>query len=446
MGAKLTDDNRLSILYPDLVDEWHPTKNGRLTPDDVSYASGKKVWWLCKQGHDWDAVVASRTSNGTGCRFCSGRCPTDATRLSILYPDLVDEWDQAKNGSLTPDNVSYASHKRVWWRCERGHEWKVAVYRRTIEKRTIEGRELKGIGCRQCASGLSVYYPGVAAEWHPTKNKPLTLDDVTYGSNKKVWWDCKEVDVHEWEDSVNHRTSGRGCPYCAGKRVSDTNRLSIHDEGVAAEWHPTKNGSLTQRDVNYKSNEKAWWRCKQGHEWEATIWSRTRLKAGCRQCKLVHTSKVEIYFRCELSSVFPTIDPRDTPKIAKRRMDVMIPPPEKLVLEYDGAEWHKGKKSYVRDIRKTEELKTEGWTVIRIREMPLGRIQSHDLMVEVTKPGDDKIKFLTDNVLRHIEKVLGKDIPGVDEYLASPGLAKRELAIEIIKGPSSPSNQFRLRM
>ena len=163
---------------------------------------------------------------------------------------------------------------------------------------------------------------------------------------------------------------------------------------------------------------------------------------------MVHTSKVEIYFRCELSSVFPNIDPRDTPKIAKRRVDVMIPPPEKLVLEYDGAEWHKGQKSYARDMRKTEELKSRGWTVIRIREMPLGRIQSHDLMVEVTKPGDDKIKILTDNVLRHIEKVLGKDIPGVDEYIARPGLAKRELARdianEIIDESPHPPDQDRL--
>ena len=106
-------------------------------------------------------------------------------------------------------------------------------------------------------------------------------------------------------------------------------------------------------------------------------------------------------------------------------------PSEKLVLEYDGALWHKGQKSYARDMRKTEELKAEGWTVIRIREEVLEPIQSHDLLVDVTFPGDDNIKLLVDNVLRHIEKVLGKDIPGVDEYLARRGLAKRELAMDI---------------
>ena len=435
MGAKLTDDNRLSIRYPDIAAEWHPTKNGSLTPHDVSYASSKKVWWLCKKrGHGWEAVVASRTSNGTGCPFCSGRCPTDANRLSIHYPDLVDEWDQDKNEPLTPDKVSYASHKRVWWRCERGHEWKVAVYRRTIEKRTIKGRELKGIGCRQCASGLSVYYPAVAAEWNWTKNGSLTPDDVSYASNKKVWWICKEGDDHEWEDTVNHRTiRGRGCPSC--------NRLSIRYPGVAAEWYQAKNGSLTPDDVTYGSNKKVWWRCKKrGHVWEAVISSRTVGKAGCAKCKKVHTSKVETYLRCELSSVFPDIDPRNTLKIASRRVDVMIPS-EKLVIEYDGGWWHEGQKSYARDMRKTERLKARGWTVIRIREEGLKPIQSHDLIVDVTFPGDDNIKLLVNNVLRHIEKVLGKDIPGVNEYLARPDLANGDLAIEIIDEPPRPPDQ-----
>ena len=437
----------LSVYYPDVAAEWHPTKNEPLTPHDVSYGSNKKVWWLCEHGHEWDAVVSSRTSIGTGCPFCSGRRATDANRLSIRYPDVAAEWHPTKNEPLTPHDVAYGSHKKVWWLCEHGHEWKVEVFRRTIEKRTIKGREIEGIGCPQCAGGLSVYYPDVAAQWHPTKNEPLTPDDVSYASSKKVWWICKKVADHEWKDTVNHRTSGRGCPFCSGKRVSDTNRLSIHCPDVAVEWHPTKNEPLTPHDVNYKSNEKAWWLCKRGHEWEATIWSRARLEAGCRQCKLVHTSKVEIYLRCELSSVFPDIDPRNTIKIDKWRVDVMIPS-EKLVLEYDGGWRHDSQKSYARDMRKTEELKIKGWTVIRIREMPLGRIQSHDLLVDVTFPGDDKIKILTGNVLRHIEKVLGKDIPGVDEYIARRGLAKRELARdianEIIDESPHPPDQDRL--
>ena len=35
----------------------HKTKNGNLKPEDVTYASNKKVWWLCKKKHEYDALI-----------------------------------------------------------------------------------------------------------------------------------------------------------------------------------------------------------------------------------------------------------------------------------------------------------------------------------------------------------------------------------------------------
>ncbi|MBN1970833.1 MAG: zinc-ribbon domain-containing protein [Candidatus Delongbacteria bacterium] len=55
-------------------------------------------------------------------------------------------------------------------------------------------------------------HPRIAAEWHPTKNLPLTPYLVTPGSNRKVWWFCKSG--HEWVDTISHRISGRGCHVC----------------------------------------------------------------------------------------------------------------------------------------------------------------------------------------------------------------------------------------
>ena len=53
-------ENTLASRYPELAKEWHPSKNGNLTPYDVSYGSGKRVWWLGKCGHDWDAKITNR--------------------------------------------------------------------------------------------------------------------------------------------------------------------------------------------------------------------------------------------------------------------------------------------------------------------------------------------------------------------------------------------------
>ena len=52
-----------------LADEWHPTKNGNLTPRDVTSGTRKKVWWVCKEGHEWQATIADR-NQGSGCPIC----------------------------------------------------------------------------------------------------------------------------------------------------------------------------------------------------------------------------------------------------------------------------------------------------------------------------------------------------------------------------------------
>ena len=57
--------------YPELVSEWHPTKNGELKPDEVSHGSQKKVWWLCPKDHSYDSLISNRTSKRpSGCPYC----------------------------------------------------------------------------------------------------------------------------------------------------------------------------------------------------------------------------------------------------------------------------------------------------------------------------------------------------------------------------------------
>lgn len=63
--------NSLALLNPELAKEWHPTKNGNLTPYDVSCSKAIKVWWLGKCGHEWDSAINTR-SKGHGCPYCHG--------------------------------------------------------------------------------------------------------------------------------------------------------------------------------------------------------------------------------------------------------------------------------------------------------------------------------------------------------------------------------------
>ena len=63
----------LTTTHPELIKEWHPTKNGELTPQQLTFGSNKKVWWICEHGHEWEVSPNGRTSRPTGCPYCSGR-------------------------------------------------------------------------------------------------------------------------------------------------------------------------------------------------------------------------------------------------------------------------------------------------------------------------------------------------------------------------------------
>ncbi|MGD0170140.1 MAG: zinc-ribbon domain-containing protein, partial [Smithella sp.] len=58
MPGRPTTKYSLLFCNPVLAREWHPTKNGSLTPSDVSVGSNRKVWWLCSKGHAWPATVS----------------------------------------------------------------------------------------------------------------------------------------------------------------------------------------------------------------------------------------------------------------------------------------------------------------------------------------------------------------------------------------------------
>ena len=160
----------LGTLFPNLTREWHPIKNGSLTPDQVLPGSHQKVWWRCANGHDWMAQVKSRVS-GCGCPVCANKIVEPArTDLATVAPAVAAQWHPAKNGTLTPQDVLPGTTRKVWWLCEKGHVWQASVY----------ARALRGAECPYCAgkrvqpgeNDLATLYPEIAAQWHPAKTGP----------------------------------------------------------------------------------------------------------------------------------------------------------------------------------------------------------------------------------------------------------------------------------
>jgi superfamily II DNA or RNA helicase len=287
-GQYLSVTNSLATLFPDIAAQWHQTKNGDVTPNDVVAGSNKKFWWQCAvaDDHEWESQTNSRTRNNAGCPFCAGQKASKTNSLAILFPEIATEWHQSKNGEVTPASVTSGSNKKAWWQCryDLNHEWEA----------TTAARTKLGSGCPFCAgqrvtknNSLATLFPEIAAEWHQSKNGDVTPADVIAGSNKKFWWKCPEAEDHEWEVTASNRThSGCGCPFCAGRRVSVSNSLSTMFPEIAAEWHQSKNGDVTPRDVVARSGKKVWWQCQSegSHEWRSTISNRTAGGKGCPYC------------------------------------------------------------------------------------------------------------------------------------------------------------------
>ena len=196
--------------------------------------------------------------------------------ISNMRPELVKEWSE-KNYPLTPDCVPFGSNKLYWWRGSCGHEWQTSAKARSY-----------GEGCPICSNArivpgindLQTLEPELSKEWS-RKNSPLLPTMVGPGSHRKVIW--KGKCGHEWSAVIKNRVAGAGCPYCSHNKVlAGFNDLETLYPEVAKEWSE-RNLPLLPSQVTAFANKKVWWKCSNGHEWEAQIRARVRGN-GCPEC------------------------------------------------------------------------------------------------------------------------------------------------------------------
>ena len=273
--------NDLASALPALALQWAQDKNGSLTPRDVTAGSARRVWWRCPLGHIWKSEIYLR-SEGNGCPYCANQIVLPGFNdLKTRFPLLAGEWDATKNGMLTAEEVTCASHKIIWWRCKTGHSWRAPVFDRT-----------RGRGCPVCAgkvlipgeNDFAALYPDLAAEMLPPSANEITVRQIFPNSKKKVWWRCPLG--HTYTAAPASRVQGTGCPYCAGRKVlPGFNDLATKEPRVAAQWHPTLNGGLAPNMVTAGCDKRIWWKCEDGHVWQAKVYDRAgKKKTGCPVC------------------------------------------------------------------------------------------------------------------------------------------------------------------
>ena len=271
--------NDLQTVNPAVAAQWHPTKNKGLTPDRVAANRNKKAWWICSEGHVWEAFIYSR-NQGRGCPFCESRAVLAGYNdLATLRPDIAAQWYQPCNRGLKPNQVAVYSHRKVCWKCSCGHRWKATVANRS-----------NGNNCPVCANkvviagrnDLKTLRPDIAEQWDDTNNGSITPELVTIGSNRKARWICKRG--HSFEATVVARTHGSRCPYCVGKRpiVGETDFATVHRD-LLEEWDYERNVKYTPQEITASSHKVIWWRCAEGHRWKAPVYHR-HAGSGCPVC------------------------------------------------------------------------------------------------------------------------------------------------------------------
>lgn len=220
-NRRVSEENNLQVVNPVVSKEWNYKKNGTLTPSDITANSNKKVWWICENGHEWQASPNNRMR--TNCPYCANqKLWSGFNDLATKCPKLAEEWNYKRNGVLKPQDIMFGSTKKVWWICEKGHEWQASPSHRAKA------------GCPYCSNrkvltgfnDLATINPSLAKEWNYKKNKGLTPQNIIAGSPKKVWWICENG--HEWQATIVSRNKGHYCPIC------DTNKhTSVSEKAFA---------------------------------------------------------------------------------------------------------------------------------------------------------------------------------------------------------------------
>lgn len=140
-GTKVGLSNCLATKYPNLAKEWHPIKNGNLSPHNTTCNPHKKSWWICSTcGREWETRISDRVNHNSGCPYCAWILATKQYNLLVHNPELCKEWNYELNKKDPSEYLPY-SNKKVYWTCKDcGNIWKINISNRSA-----------GNNCPECA-------------------------------------------------------------------------------------------------------------------------------------------------------------------------------------------------------------------------------------------------------------------------------------------------------
>ncbi len=299
----------------------------RLNINSISRGSSKKVQWKCVKNHFWYQTVSHRTLCRTGCPFCSGYFVSENNSLihwceenGEFGEQLISEWaGELEDGTIVMmSDVTKSTITKAKWRCSKGHEWFTSIASRTHSKS----------GCPHC--------------YIMNKSDITTKSKLHIGINDLSTWCLNNGD---WGKQLLQEWTGQ----CEDKKYYKIN------------------------EVSFGSSKKLKWKCNKGHEWYATVSSRTCCMSGCPYCSPASTSYPEQVIYRSMLQLFPNTIHRG--KYQGYEFDITIPE-IKTCIEYGALVWHADKLD--RDNEKKELCEKHGVQFIQIYAHS-GEIEEDDI-------------------------------------------------------------------
>ena len=272
------------VLFPDIVKEWHPTKNKHLTPDSFRPGSNKKVWWKCSFGHEWDAQIVSRTTKGTGCPKCFSKTSSLEIRLFCELKYIFGSVSWQKKIHKKECDI-YLDDYLVGIEVD-GYPWHNGSDKEIHDRLKNDIFELHGIQLIRVRD---------------SRLKSISENDLIYGRNER------EVDIvirlfsmlllqkntfkynikQRLNDYIEQRTLKADYEYKEIKAylphpAKGTSLGDLSPRAVSL-WDDKTNAPLEPSMFYPSSSKKVSWICKHAHSWEARI-SSVYKGSGCPYC------------------------------------------------------------------------------------------------------------------------------------------------------------------
>jgi len=370
-------------------------ENKNIKPRDVFKHSGIKYWFICEEGHSFDATLAhiSSETEPRWCPYCNG-CNEKALECferSFASHNLSENWDYEKNNGVIPRSVFKGTSDKYWFKCECGHSFDVSLSNISKEKNNrwcpyccVPPKKLcennQDGHCKTCFEKSFASHP--KSNCFDEKSNGIKASLVFKGDNDNYFFNC-DVCIHKFYQSMNLITQGAWCHYCSRHRICEDNdcktcfEKSFASHEKVAFWDKDKNININPRTIHKQSGKKIWFKCEKDHSFEATIRNLCerygRPASWCPHC----INKTEQKLYDNVVKIYPYLQQQYKVEWCKNKTYLpfdFVLEKEKIIIELDGPQhfrqicdkWRSPEEEQKNDKYKMECANTHDFIVIRL--------------------------------------------------------------------------------